>query len=89
MGEGAERSAPFFRFGESVRYTNAPPVGVKLAHKTRSVILTKVRTQSQEDLRLVPWILTFVRMTDGISRAGITSILPCKGRWQRRALTEG
>jgi hypothetical protein len=28
-----------------------------------SVILTKVRTQSHEDQRGVPWVLTFVRMT--------------------------
>jgi hypothetical protein len=60
---------------------------VKLAHKTRYVILTKVRTQSQEDLRFVPWILTFVRITDGISPAEITPFLPCKGRW--REATEG
>jgi len=27
-------------------------------------VLTNIRTQSHENLRVVPWVLTFVRMTD-------------------------
>ena len=86
-GKGRRAIGALFRFAESAQSANAPPGGVRLAHKTRSVILMKVRTQSQEDLRFVPWILTFVRMTGGSSGAEITSFLPCKGRW--REATEG
>ena len=56
---------------------------------TPSVILTKVRTQGTTRRLSWLWVLAFARMTDGIGLAEIPSILPCKGRWQRGALTEG
>jgi len=39
-------------------------------HVPHSVILTKVRTQGHTGRRSVPWILTFVRMTEGFLRIG-------------------
>ena len=52
------------------------------------VILTNVRTQGTTRRSLWLWLLPFVR-TGGIGPAEIPSILPCEGRWQRMALTEG
>ena len=88
-GKGRRAIGALFCFAESAGSANALSVRVNSPIKTRSVILTKVRTQSHEDLRVVPWVLAFARMTDGIGLAEIPSILPCKGRWQRGALTEG